>query len=146
MKLLIIGGSPQTASFSKALASDNEVTHCSTSRQAVEKLKMPRSGYDWVFIEERGACLDQRTAQQIGELVPDAPVSLVHHFDPEGLVDPLRPAICAVERTSDGLQILHCALQTVRREQSFAPVRSGSFTERPWQFEYHAPCKTADRE
>lgn len=147
MKLLTIGSSPQTADFGKTLSSDCvTVTHCSNGRQALEKLKTSLSEYDWIFIEERSACLDQRSAQQIGELAPDTPISFVHHFDPDRLADPSRLAVCAVERTPEGLQILHCALQTARREQSFAPARSANFTERAWQFEYHAPCHAADRD
>ncbi len=147
MKLLIIGSSPHTADFGKTLSSDCvTVTRCSNARQALNKLKHSLSEYDWILIEERGACLDQKFAQQIGEMAPDAPISFVHHFDLDRLADPSRPAVCAVERTPEGLQILHCALQTARREQSFAPARSANFTERPWQFEYHAPCHAADRD
>ncbi|MGH6636286.1 MAG: hypothetical protein ACRED0_09205 [Gammaproteobacteria bacterium] len=147
MKLLVIGSSPQTVDFGKTLSSDSvTVTHCSNGGQALDKLKASLCEYDWVLVEERGACLDQRSAQQIGQLAPDAPVSFVHHFDRDRLADPSRPAVCAVERTPEGMQILHCALQTARREQSFAPVRSANFTERAWQFEYHAPCHVADRD
>ncbi|MGH8645490.1 MAG: hypothetical protein ACREX4_13950 [Gammaproteobacteria bacterium] len=147
MKLLIIGSSPQTADFGKTLTSDCvTVTQCTNVRQALDALKTSPYKYDWVLVEERGACLDQKSAQQIGQLAPDAPVSFVHHFDPDRLADPSRPAVCAVERTPEGLQILHCALQTARREQSFAPVRSANVTERSWQFEYHAPCHVADRD
>ena len=147
MKLLVIGSSPQTVDFGKTLSSDSvTVTYCSNGGQALDKLKTSLCEYDWVLVEERGACLDQKAAQQISQLAPDAPVSFVHHFDPDRLADPLRPAVCAVERTPEGLQILHCALQTARREQSFAPVRSTNFTERAWQFEYHAPCHVADRD
>ncbi|MGH8612643.1 MAG: hypothetical protein ACREYF_11585 [Gammaproteobacteria bacterium] len=147
MKLLIIGSSPQTVDFGKTLSSDSvTVTYCSNGGQALDKLKISLCEYNWVLVEERGVCLDQKAAQQISQMAPDAPVSFVHHFDPNRLVDPLRPAVCAVERTPEGLQILHCALQTARREQCFAPARSTNFTERAWQFEYHAPCHVADRD
>lgn len=144
MRLMVIGDGQDTASLCASLAGRGELTYCVDSTQALQKLRSSTTDYQWVLLEKSGSCGEVRNiARQIKAMAPHLPLTLLTHCDSEELVSlPSPPAVCAVERTPDGLQILRCAMHTARRANATAlGSRPTPLRRRAWSFEYHAPRK-----
>ncbi len=146
MRLMVIGDGQDTASLCASLAGRGEhtLTYCVNSTEALAKLRSSITDYQWVLLEKRGSCGEVLTmARQIKAMAPHLPLTLLTHCDREDLeCISSPPAVCAVERTPDGLQILRCAVHTARRASATAlGSRHTPLSRRAWSFEYHAPRK-----
>ncbi|MCA8967184.1 MAG: hypothetical protein KDC48_20055 [Planctomycetes bacterium] len=51
------------------------------------------------------------------------------------------PALCAVETTCDGMQILRCALHRASLQPDGQRALHEAIDTQPLVFEYHAPCR-----
>ncbi len=145
MKILVIGDSTETAGTCAGMraagtAPVEGVIHYRDSEQALRELARGVHEYGWVLIEGGG------NAQATAEVVRtrgDMPVALFNHYDPRASASHAAPALCAVETTCDGLQILRCALHRASVEPDGQRALHEAIDSQPLVFEYHAPCRGA---
>lgn len=145
MNLLIAGNGPETLALCQRLAGQEavSVTHCADGRGAIERFRGSREQFGWVFLENQGSCHEgMNVAREIRRIDPDIPITFLKHSRRSGYAsDTSHLAVCAVERTENGLEILRCARHAEHLQQG-ADLRSEEVVrDRPWSFEYHAPCK-----
>jgi CheY-like chemotaxis protein len=146
MKVLVVYPSLDTIALLDGLAQHNgsTVTYCASATDAIEALKRTRDPSSWVLIEDDGRHAD---VAEIGSTIRaagfDASICYLSHRT-ESLATTTRaqPPICAVEQTSNGLQILRCALHRAGKASERPAGLATSSQEKGFVFEYHAPCKS----
>lgn len=141
MNVLIMGKSSETDALCGCLAgcSDLSVTHCPDRDRAIDEMRTSPHAYEWIFIDNDVAYEDRlKVVDEIEGLGIAAPVSVLNHSPDTSCEDESScSGGCAIEKTSDGLQVLRCAFRNARWEHS----EGMPLARQPWSFEYHAECK-----
>lgn len=146
MKIMVIGnGTAVThlcAHTGETGDRDNsQVVHYRDPDQALRDLDRGVESYGWVLIDS--GCRDAyATAASVNARHSRLPVAV---FNPvqngQAIGTAAKPALCAVETTDDGLQILRCALHRASQEPGGRETLRDAIDAQPIVFEYHAPCR-----
>ena len=149
MKVLVIGGGRETSrlhgQWRASSAGTGPFVHFADAEQALRELESGVERYGWVLVAGDADGSDaMQTAAAIRERGVDLPVAVFNHYHPEA---PARartaPALCAVETTCDGLQLLRCALHKASQQTDGARALRDAVENQPLVFEYHAPSRKA---
>jgi hypothetical protein len=140
VRLLVIGGTQTALDLVEALRQPNQVEHVEDAG-ALPPVSAQDDTYDWVLVDETDGCAAEHAHAYLREMSPETPVSKVSVRQAPAHA-PRRPMpMCAVETTSDGMQILRCALRHAAHNPEGDPALKAAIGERPLVFEYHAPTR-----
>ena len=145
MKIMVIGEGAATAGVCEGMADDvgqggSQVVHFRDAEQAMRDLERGDQGYAWVLIED-GFGDAHATAATVNARHRRLPVAVFYPVREGQVANPAPPALCAVETTSSGLQILRCALHCASQEPGGRESLHRAIDSQPTIFEYHAPCR-----
>ncbi len=145
MKVLVIGSSDNTPELLHALSAPRALTHCRDSQSAADTLSDDSGAYRWIFVDEKEAAASAELLDELRERNPQSVVFLTRSGESKALerskAEKHVTPICAVETTSDGMQILRCALRCAARDPHGDPRLKEALDDKPLVFQYHAERK-----
>ena len=140
MRFLVIGASKSAEVLAEALREPNQVEQLQ-SADDLFALSREANQFDWVFVDDSDPCVARFAEMTLSESNSEIPVSRVSAAKGNE-TEPHKPMpICAVEQTSEGMQILRCALRHAVHSPDGDPALRAAVGERPLAFEYHAPIR-----
>ena len=120
-----------------------QLVHYDDSEQAMQDLDRGVERYGWVLIDS--ACGNAwATAAAVNARHAPLPVAVFTNYSraqATARTASPAPALCAVETTRDGLQLLRCALHRAGQEPGGTQALHEAIESQPVVFEYHAPCR-----
>lgn len=147
MSILIVGQQPQSAKLSKLLGYlGGTIIRCADERQAINKLKLRRTIYQWIFIEATGENSHTRDTlvNHIHAMNMNIPISLITHQIDSGtpLTSPHPSGACSIENNVNEKPKRHRVLDALQTNPQHTVHGFSRYKlDDIFIFEYHAPCK-----
>lgn len=138
MSILIIGAGDAATESARALQADRvAVRHYRDAASALSLLRR-QSDFSLVMAEQGDEEIDS-LRRELTAIQPHTPLVVIGRPDqPEAAAG--GPAMCSIERTSDGCQRLRCALNEAHGQPSAHPDLADMLDRRPVAFAYSSPC------